>query len=93
MDHTTSKNLTLIKVNYELVEKEMKVKLLTNKEREEMDREIAEQEEQEKENEASPKQTVVALIPKSAKRRKPSGHGSQTHSQAKGNEGSDVEFL
>ena len=36
-DPTTYKTLILIKVNYELVEKKMKAKLLTDKEREEMD--------------------------------------------------------
>ena len=41
----------------------MKLKLLTDKEREEMDREIVEQEAQEKEKEASPKQPVAALKP------------------------------
>ena len=46
-----------------------------------MNREIAEQEDHEKEKEASPKQPVAASTPKSAKRRKPSGQGSQTQSQ------------
>ena len=57
-----------------------------------MDREIAEQEEQEKEKEATPKH-VVRSTPKSAKRWEPFGLGSQTQSQARDNEDSGVEFL
>ena len=44
------------------------------------------------EKEASSKQAMAASTPKSAKRRKPSGQESQTQSQARDNEGSDVEF-
>ena len=78
-------------------EKKKKVKLLADKEREEINREIEEKKEQEKKEkrkkESSPKQPVGASTPKSTKRRKPSGQGSQTQSQARDNEGSDVEFL
>ena len=59
---------------------------MTDKEREEMDREIAEQEEQEKEKEASPNQHVAASTPKSSKRRKLSGQVSLTQSEARDNE-------
>ena len=56
----------------------MKVKLLTDEEREKMDREIAEQEEQEKENKQAPnnpRQHQHSI--KVCKSRKPSGRGSQ----------------
>ena len=65
----------------------MKVKLLTDKEREEMDGEIFIAGRTRK---RSPKQPMAASTPKSAKRRNSSGQGSQTQSQARDNEGCGI---
>ena len=74
-----------------MVEKKIKVKLLTDKERGEMDRKIAEQKHKKKKTKQAQKQLETAS--KSAKRRKPSGQGSLAQSQARDFEGSDAEFL
>ena len=74
LDPSTSKKLTLIKVNYELVVKKIKVKLLNDEEREDAD---AMMEEEVEEKEDSPKPPEASSTPKPLKRRKPSEQGSQ----------------